>query len=487
MEEKVIDLRSVFSDILKNIVFIILVSAVIMLSGQILIKAFHKPVYETKLSYVVTSTDSATASNSAIQNKLVHVFKELIESNTLKKAIVADMGYKGELPAEITSEILQDETGDYPKDTNVIIVTVTASTPDNAFKVACAIQQNCLSVSDYINDNAVLTLLEEPRMSETDSDAVNVFKTDLLLFAAGFFIMCCIVAFVSVQRDTIKSSDEIRDKLGVSLLSSVPDVSAKGKKAKNGSELLITDKHVGFYYIENVKKTGNKIERMKKPGECMSMFVTSVMPGEGKTSIAANLALSLAMHDNKVLLIDLDLKKPEMFRLFGGNDKDPEFTDFLRGKKSLMETLKKKDRMPLWLMLQRKSISNSSALISSTNVRKFLEYAKSQFDFVIIDTAAVSSSADAEILAGMVSNAVLVVKQDTAKTETVNGVIDMLGNNGCNLLGCVYNADTNNTKSSDSYHKSSYNKYNKYNKSGYGYGYGYGKYSKTSSSGSKNE
>ena len=138
-------------------------------------------------------------------------------------------------------------------------------------------------------------------------------------------------------------------------------------------------------------------------------------------------------------------------------------------------------------MLQRKSISNSSALISSTNVRKFLEYAKSQFDFVIIDTAAVSSSADAEILAGMVSNAVLVVKQDTAKTETVNGVIDMLGNNGCNLLGCVYNADTNNTKSSDSYHKSSYNKYNKYNKSGYGYGYGYGKYSKTSSSGSKNE
>lgn len=473
MEEKVIDLRSVFNDVMKNIVFIILAALVVMLSGHILLKAFHKPTYETKLSYVVTSSDSASASNVTFQNKLVNVFKELIESSTLKNTIVTNMGYDGELPADITAEILQDETGDYAKDTNVIIVTVTASTPANAFKVACAIQENCLSVSDYINENAVLTLLEEPRMAEVDSGAVNFFKMDLLMFIAGFAIACLGVGFVSAQRDTIRKSEEIRDKLGVSLLSSVPDVSVKGKNAKDKEkgELLITDKHAGFYYIENIKKAGNKIERMKKHGECMCLFVTSVAPQEGKTSIAANLALSLAMHDHKVLLVDMDLRKPEMFRLFGANEKEPDFTDFLRGKKSLVETLRKKGKLPLWLMLQKKSVSSASAIISSSNIKTFLDYAKGQFDFVIIDSSASSVSADAEILAGLVENAVLVVKQDTAKADQINGIIDMLSSNSCNLLGCVYNADTENAKSSGSYSKSGYHK-----GSGYGYGYGYGKY-----------
>ena len=468
MEEKVIDIHSIVNDVLKNLLVLILTALTIMLLGHIVIKTVHKPVYKTTLSYVVTLTDSSGTTNYTVQSKLVNVFQEVLESNILKKAIIASNGYDKTIPAEITTEIVQDTSGDVAVNSNIIIVTVTANNPKDAFEVACALRDDCQSVSDYINDNAILTLLEVPRLAGTDSEAVSFVKMDAAVFSVSFILLICLVAFVSVNRNTIKTSEEIRDKLNANLLSSVPDVSLKGKKNSRRRNLLINDVNAGFYYVENIKKIRSKIERAKKCEDGMTIAVSSIMAGEGKSTLAANIALSLAMQNNKVLLVDMDFKKPALYEIMHSvknsheNEGKFEFTDFLSGKSSMVETLVRRDDMLLWAMYQRNRKANSSEIISSDNMKTFISYARQQFDYVIIDTSPVSLSADMEVLAEIIDNALIVIKQDTAKADDINNAIDMLSRNKCEFLGCVYNFDSRNTRE-DAY--------------GYGYGRGKAKYS----------
>lgn len=458
-DEIKIDLRSMVFDILKNLVIIIMVSLLAALAAHLVIKSTHKPTYKSKLSYVVVSTDTSVINNKDTQNRIVKVFQEVLESSLLRSSIKESLGYQdGEnFTAEISTEIVQntningvDENG------NIIIVTVSDSDPLEAYYAAKALMSNCGTASDYINKNAILTVLEKPAIPSADSNAVNYIKTDILVFAAAFVVLCAIAGFISVKRDSIRNAEEIKEKLGSKLLASIPDVSMKGRK-KAKRNLLVTDKHTGFYYIENIKKIRSKIELLKPDEHGMCIAVSSVSTGEGRSTIAANLALSIAMHKNKVLLVDMDFKNPSLHKLLGYDGTIPSFSKFLEGEGTLTETTRSIENIKV--LFQENAVNNSSKVIDSKNMKTFFSYVKEQYDYIIIDTSPISASADMEVLAEIIDYAVLVVKQDTAPSADINEAIDMLERNKCELIGCVFNGDTKSAKESS-----------------YGYGY-YGRYS----------
>ena len=164
-----------------------------------------------------------------------------------------------------------------------------------------------------------------------------------------------------------------------------------------------------------------------------SILVTSVNENEGKSTVCANIALTLAENNHKVLLLDADLKKPALYKILGKKDAG-SFRDFIQGKKPKVD-----ERSNVWLMLNKESYKDSAEILASKDFQNLLDGYAKEMDFVIIDTPPLSAVSDGEILANITDASILVVKQDFARVGEINDAIDRLEQSKCHLLGVVLN------------------------------------------------
>ena len=135
---------------------------------------------------------------------------------------------------------------------------------------------------------------------------------------------------------------------------------------------------------------------MKKRGQKV-LLVTSVSANEGKSSTAANLALTLAEKGRKVLLVDLDLKKPSQYKAFKGSVEIKHFLeDYLEGRAEAEDILAYDSKDGLYLILQEKGIEQSTTWANSDRLRELLQKYRGEMDYIILDTSPMAVAADAE-------------------------------------------------------------------------------------------
>lgn len=191
-----------------------------------------------------------------------------------------------------------------------------------------------------------------------------------------------------------------------------------------------------------------------------TIMVTSAVPSEGKSFVAANLAISLAQNiDNHVLLIDCDMRLPTIHKLFGLKDGTPGLSSYLSGEQSLQSLLSKTSIEKLTLLPGGRPPHNPSELLSSERMTHLLDELKSRYHdrFVVIDTPPPQLTAEAGALAKQVDGILIVIKYGTTSRVFVKELIELFGKE--KILGIVFN------------------QYDRTKTVGYGYGYGqYGAY-----------
>lgn len=171
--------------------------------------------------------------------------------------------------------------------------------------------------------------------------------------------------------------------------------------------------------------------------EIKSIVVTSARPQEGKSLISGNLALAFAENGESVILVDCDLRKPSIYKMFELSD-SYDISDVLL-KNEKLEGVIQKYNEKLDILPSVKIPLNPSEMLGSLNMRNLLEFLKIKYDIVIIDTPPLEVVIDAQVLSTRVDGTILVVRADKSKNDSVMGAKKLLGKVGANVVGTVLN------------------------------------------------
>lgn len=243
-----------------------------------------------------------------------------------------------------------------------------------------------------------------------------------------------------------------------------PFVAASGiSSGKKIHKNLVSLLNPQSYEAEQFKILRNNILFPVEGEAPRSILVTSCQPGEGKSFVAANLAVSIAMNVNKhVLLLDCDLRKPDLHHIFGLRD-ETGLSDYLAENNSLASLLQRTDVERLTLLPGGPVPVNPSELMSSERMAEMLDEVERRYSdrLIVIDSPPPGLAAETSYLARQVDGILLVVKYGKTPREDVADLMEMVGSE--KILGVVINyLDMPGSR------RYGYGKYGKYGSYGYG-------------------
>lgn len=203
---------------------------------------------------------------------------------------------------------------------------------------------------------------------------------------------------------------------------------------------------------------------------------TSAVPGEGKTSTSANFALAAAGQGRKTLLIDLDLRKPSVHKVFGVAREQEKggITECLANLAQFEDVIiRQSGQENLHLILSGKRAPNPGELLDIGRLTAILDQACREYDLVVLDTAPILAVPDTRIIAPLVHNICLVVRADYTPKGAVRRVLEVMEEDGTTLSGIVFNGFKEKRRLMGENYSYGYYRNNKY---GNAYRYGYGSY-----------
>lgn len=433
----------------------------------------YTPQYTAAATFTVTPKgDSLSAytsiSSNASTQQLEKTFPYIITSAPLTRVVAEDLGLS-DVPGTLTATAVED--------TNLFTITVTSSNYETAYNVLKSIINNYPSVAEYVVGATDLVLVVPPSASSTPINPISYREKALIGTAVGALLGLLIVFFLENLNHTVRHPDEIRKLLNNQRLGSIVKVVKKKSSHSTGS-LTIDDAHTDPRFKESVFSIRNKIIKLCADQKINSVMVASTTTNEGKTTVAANLAIALAKKHYRTVIIDCDLRNPTVRQQLN----IPEscslgIVDVITGSCSLQDAIVKTKKNGLYVLPGTIPVNNASELMGSKQLADLVGALEKIFDYVVIDAPPVGIVSDALEMKDYVGGLVFVVRQDYAKVSKILDSISLFGYSKIKILGCIFNMASG-VLSTRGYGRYGYNSYGGYGSYGsYGYGrYGYGQY-----------
>lgn len=319
-------------------------------------------------------------------------------------------------------------------------------------------------------------LIDEPlAMGKVSPKSAIILLVALIL---GLGIPFAVIMIIQLLSFRIEGHDDLVRLTKLPIVADVPVASDSVKSAAG----IVVQANKNNQIDEIFRSMRTNIQFMMKENDQVILF-TSSTSGEGKTFLAANLAVSFALLGKKVVLCGLDIRKPALGRLFGLKDRTTGVTQLL-AKDSVTESDLRTAICPsgvntnLDLLLAGPTPPNPTELLARQNMQDIIEMLKKQYDYVILDTAPVGLVSDTLQIARYSSVNCYVCRADytpKANIGIVNGLIAEEKLTNCCLI--LNGVDMSKKKYGYYYGYGKYGKYGRYGYGRYGYGrYGYGKY-----------
>jgi capsular exopolysaccharide synthesis family protein len=262
-----------------------------------------------------------------------------------------------------------------------------------------------------------------------------------------------LIVLIAVRDDRLLSLGEVNQKLGQVIVGQVPAVENRTPEAPLALVEFNDRRHA---YAESFRSLRSALMFMSKESERPKVIlITSALPNEGKSTVAANLARTLALGGSRVLLVDGDLRKGVLHKLIG-LPSEPGLADALRQPAELEKMIQTNCMAHLSVLARGNPVGHSGDLLLGSNFDKVLVRMRELFDFVLIDSSPVFAADDATTLAPKVDGTLFVVRSRVSRAGPAREALEQLYQRNARVLGVIFNqADS----SARSYYYYKYSEY----------------------------
>jgi polysaccharide biosynthesis transport protein len=268
-----------------------------------------------------------------------------------------------------------------------------------------------------------------------------------------------VALFLEHMDDSIKTVSEMERVCQIPLLAMVPRLSLKIQDNHKGksSELIILNNPVS-HVSESIYQLRSSIMLSVAGGPPPIILVTSPNPSEGKTTVSTNLAAALALNHRKVLIIDTDMRKPSVHKVFN-KPNHPGLSNLLTGNATLEEVVLPTPIADLFLLPAGSIPPNPVEILSSKGFSDLIRRLHAEYSFIVIDTPPTIGFADARIISSLVNAVILVISHHITSKKSAHLATQMLFSVNAKILGGVLNMTADNSLKQEGYNLTKYNDY----------------------------
>lgn len=443
MEE--INLKELFDYFIDKIKYIIIATLVCCLIGGIYTKFLTIPMYKSSTTVILGSNQEGTGitqSDISINNNLVSTYAEIIKSRRVLEQVQKELNesytYK-ELASEISVSSINN--------TQIIKITVEDNNALNAKIIANLVAKVfTVEVPELYNLDNVHVL--DVAIEEDEPYNINVAKSSIIGGLLGLVLSSGIFFVIYYFDRTAKSVEQVEEVLQMPILGSV-------EETKNLKEELVVATNPKEIISEQIRTIRTNLQFTSADEKIKTILITSSIPSEGKSFISSNLATAFAQNNKKVLIVDCDMRKGRVNKIFKISNRIG-LSNLLAYKEDDEENLEdyvfKTKIDNLYVIPRGKVPPNPSELLNSQKTAKLISLLSEIFDYIIFDGPPVNGLSDSLIMSDFVDRTIVVTSLNSAPIELLESTKKMLTNVNAKVAGVIVNKVPRRKSSGKSYY-----------------------------------
>lgn len=419
-------------------------------------KRAYRPMYRSEAMFTVSTGSNSTTDITSYSyyydqraaSQVVDTFPHILNTQLTRELIYQELG-KNRINGSITSRSVAN--------TNCFILSVTSSSAQDAYDVLQAVMKVYPQVSRKVLGEVQMMVIREPLLPEEPYTTFSWKRPVLSGITTGAILGFALLLLPVLLRRTVLRASDVKEIVNLSCLAQIPAQRQKKRKTGTEASLLISQMETASPFCEAHRQLRLKLLRRLEENDKVLM-VTSSIPGEGKSTVSANLALTLSRDGKRVLLMDGDLRNPSVKKTLRVTDPSTGLDEYFVNPDAPVKFLRY-DNSSLYLLAGDTATASPTSILQADAVAKFMEPLRDMFDYIVIDTPPCTMMADATSLGAHADKVIYVIREDYATTAQIYDGVQTLGEFGASICGFVFTHSSASVSSSR-----------------YGYGYGYGRY-----------
>lgn len=387
-----------------------------------------------------SSADLATAV------QLLDTYMVVIKSNKVMDAVAEQLEYN--IPSAYIAKTLSMGS---VNDTGVMRVFCTTTDPHLSMDICNAVMDVAPAEIIRVVGAGSCEVIDYATLPELANEH-GAMKKGVLAAMVGAVLGACVLIVVFLLDQRVTQEKDLTDNYTPPLLATVlrMDEKSKGRKKKRKKKGRLHDPDaMGNYLInedtseiitENYKHLRTNLRFAVIKQDSKVIVVTSAVPGEGKSTVSANIAIVSAMNNQKVLLIDADMRKPRQHILFGLDSHDQGLSTALVGAVAVGDAIRYNVRENLDIMPAGIVPPNPSELLNSPAMDQMLAGLSMNYDLIIMDTPPVNVVTDALVRSDKIAGLLFVVRQNYSEQREIRRALESIELTNAEMLGFVYSA-----------------------------------------------